>query len=180
MLAQIVESDDGYEQFANFLEQEFSVENILFITEYVQLKNAMCEIGALKEALNALELSYPLSLPDSAPNSSISRVFTEQMKSTSDSDEQIINCAVYTATNELYSKYIDSSRALLEINISSGIRARLQNIFKSADDDAPGNAIEIIMPLLENATREIAYLINDSAFRFRQTANYLASLPEEA
>ena len=28
-----VETDDGYEAFANFLQTEFSMENILFVTE---------------------------------------------------------------------------------------------------------------------------------------------------
>merc|ERR1719361_1501602 len=59
----IIESDDGYEQFANFLEKEFSCENILFITEYVQLKNAMNECDVLKEHMDALELTYSLQLP---------------------------------------------------------------------------------------------------------------------
>jgi len=39
--AQVVATQNGYEAFANFLQREFSVENILFVTEVVQLKRAV-------------------------------------------------------------------------------------------------------------------------------------------
>ena len=38
---EIVTTNDGYQQFINHLETEFSVENLLFLTEYIQVKNVL-------------------------------------------------------------------------------------------------------------------------------------------
>merc|ERR1719195_547679 len=94
---QITKSDDGYTEFANFLEKEFSTENILFVTEYVQLKAVMNQHDALRNVFISKELSYSLELPHSAPHSLISKTFTID-----DAD------AVYSSTRKLFEKYIHS------------------------------------------------------------------------
>merc|ERR1712172_215584 len=63
----IIETTDGYEQFAKFLERELCVENILFVTEYVQLKNGLLEIEDLKEMIEEKQLWVNLNLPETAP-----------------------------------------------------------------------------------------------------------------
>ena len=65
---ELVSSKQGYESFMNFLEKELSTENLLFLTEYVQLKSMMLENPELKDIIeNKLRLSYSINLPSSLP-----------------------------------------------------------------------------------------------------------------
>eukprot|EP00483_Globobulimina_turgida_P011354 UN11376 len=161
----IIESDDGFEQFANFLEKEFSAENILFVTEYVQLKNAMIECDNLQQIIvNELELSYTLKLPKSVPMSLTCKQFTENLNT---GNEENMNAMILSATKELFLRYIDPSKAMLEVNISSAVRAQLINAFRSFE--LSNNALETILPLFENAVMEISFLMNDSHRRFKKT-----------
>jgi len=172
---QIAQSDDGYVEFANFLEKEFSTENILFLTEYVQLKTAMMQYESLRKVLTAKELNYTLKLPLSAPNSLISKEFNMDK----------VN-AVYSSTRKLYAKYIDP-RAYLQININSTTRAKLGRIFDEIGDVSLGinhsnaneSACEMIMPWMEEAATEISRLMLDSYYRFRRTPIFFTLMEQE-
>ena len=77
---EVISSMEGYEQFALFLEREFSIENILFITEYVQLKHEILKVeryGMMMET--ELGLDYDLSLPADIPKSLIVQEFMVMM-----------------------------------------------------------------------------------------------------
>ena len=111
---------DGYEQFALFLSGEFSTENILFVTEYVQLKQKMrMSIPRLKEKIDTeLNLEYTLNLPSEIPQSVIVKGF-DVLNDCSDSN---LDKAVYDVLKKIFDKYIDSSTAVMEVNISSATK----------------------------------------------------------
>ena len=72
----MVETNEGYDEFANFQEREFSVENILFITEYIQLKHKMINEAQLVHKIEAeLKLDFDVNLPKSIPISAIANKF---------------------------------------------------------------------------------------------------------
>eukprot|EP00484_Ammonia_sp_Unknown_P020546 CAMPEP_0197044160 /NCGR_PEP_ID=MMETSP1384-20130603/20277_1 /TAXON_ID=29189 /ORGANISM="Ammonia sp." /LENGTH=131 /DNA_ID=CAMNT_0042475563 /DNA_START=81 /DNA_END=472 /DNA_ORIENTATION=+ len=110
--SQIAENKDGYEEFANFLESEFSVENILFVTEYIQFKHVLMDNEQICAQIQELELEFDLNIPDSIPLSEIANEFNEN------NGEDTEQC-FYACSRKLYTKYIDSSQALMEVNISS-------------------------------------------------------------
>eukprot|EP01083_Nonionella_stella_P107024 309502_1 len=63
-LKHIVESPKGYEQFMKFLVTEFATENLLFVTEYIQLKGLL---SLSDKEMRSLNLTYWLSLPENLP-----------------------------------------------------------------------------------------------------------------
>ena len=65
---QLVSSKHGFESFMNFLQSEFSTENLLFVTEYTQVKNVLMQNGMTRDKMeNALELPSILNLPETLP-----------------------------------------------------------------------------------------------------------------
>ena len=117
---------------------------------------------------NQLKLSYTLNLPESAPNSLISSTCSETLN-----NENIYD-VILKSTKELYEKYIDPSKAILEVNISSDKRVALMKVFKSLEStNDKKNVVQQILPLLENAVLEVSYLMNDSNQRFRRTSVFL-------
>ena len=121
----------------------------------MQLKNAMMKCDGLRRC----ELPYTLKLTQSAPNSMISQEFSRRVASNENVDD-----VLRIATKKLFLKYIDPSRARLEVNICSVTRSQLMNVFKSTSTDSLGR----IMSLLEQAVVEISQLMMDSFYRFRR------------
>eukprot|EP01083_Nonionella_stella_P082051 226431_1 len=170
--AQIISSKEGFESFANFLELEFSIENILFVTEYVQLKHVMLQNQSLKRTLAELPSKYELELADSIPLSLIAKEFDDGFDS--DNTSLDLNGSVYKAMNKLFCKYITASAAL-EVNISSGVRVRLRNVFQSGRTELlqlNNNQIETILQLMEMAVAEVSNLMGDSFLRFKRQNVY--------
>ena len=135
----------------------------------MQLKCAMLEKSCLKTLiLDELQLQYSLQLPDNVPMSIISKEFIES--AANENDIMSMDNIIVIVLQKLFLKYIDSSRAVLEINISSSTRLKLVNVFRNfAIDDNKHNSIQKILPLMERAVIEIAQLMNDSHQRFRRT-----------
>ena len=155
--SQVIQSKNGYESFANFLASEFSVENILWISEYVQFKQKMMKCHVLKEKFIKLELKFDIKLPDGVPQSKIAEQF----------DENRMEESVYECAYKLYCKYIDSSQAMMEVNISYQLRGQMMNVFRS-NINKKSDTIDMILRLMENAAMEISQLMNDSYSRFKR------------
>merc|ERR1712083_1034712 len=113
-------------------EKEFCVENLLFVTEYCQMKNIMLRNESLKRAVFGKDLSYTLDLPNSAP--------TSPSLPTENADTGPIK----ESLRIMYSKYINPS-ACLEVNISSGIRKQLIAMLESLDTMESTELITIIV-----------------------------------
>ena len=143
-------------QFANFLEKEFSIENLLFVTEYVMLKQQMMRNDKLKLKimdLDGIQLDIPSSIPTSL--------------SSSEKVSDIKHHA--TRMKELYEKYIPYS-ASLTVNISSSSRSELSALFvrlETREEDL--TLISDIMHVMEKAATEVTRLMNDNFYRFRRT-----------
>merc|ERR1719242_1427604 len=162
----VIDTDEGYCEFAQFLNMEFSIENLLFVTEYAQLKKAMLEHEELKQSMENNELTWNLNLPQSAPQSLIVKGFSME-----DS-----NC-VFTAIQKLYVKYIDSTQAMLAVNISYKVRRELDKAMYNCavgKDSTNHNVVECdrLMPLLERAVESICHLMKDSYGRYRRTDSF--------
>eukprot|EP01084_Bolivina_argentea_P029153 54110_1 len=154
---------EQYESFANFLEKEFSIENLLFITEYMQLKKAMLDYGSLTSMplMVGLESSDLIKLPDSIPLSLIAKECTKEMETGND-----VNDICFNAMDKIFWKYIDESSAL-EVNISSFARLRLQKHFRN--NELTDKNIENILPSMEVAVNEVSSLMRYSFGRFTRS-----------
>ena len=169
---EIVSTIDGYEQFASFLEREFSMENLLFVTEYVQLKHAITKIEKYHTTIHSqLGLDYFLTLPSEVPKSIIAKEFEDKISGlSSESVQGSDTCKmVYNGVKALYTKYIDSRTANMEVNISSTAKYNMAILFKS-DGDSQMTQMDInqILVAMETAVKEISHLMNDSTSRFRR------------
>eukprot|EP01083_Nonionella_stella_P048456 129522_1 len=171
---QIISTKEGFESFANFLEMEFSIENLLFLTEYIQLKYAMLDYECFEDKIKKqLKLRFDLDLPhDKIPLSVIAKEFREAM----DEVDQEVDASdiSFRAMHRLFEKYI-SQLAPLEINISSTSRKRLIKAFVHTHDVTAHlvhNYIDSILPLMEIAAVEVGTLILDSHSRFKQKSVY--------
>eukprot|EP01084_Bolivina_argentea_P310674 537622_1 len=102
---------DHYSSFMTFLGQELSAENLLFITEYLQLKRHVINNTNLLNADAVSQINGQcdeLILPTSN-DFPISFIVTEYKD-------------FMVAVKSLYSKYVERDRALYEINISHSSR----------------------------------------------------------
>ena len=161
---EVVSTMNGYHQFALFLEKEFSTENLLFVTEYMQLKQEMMQIPQLRDKIiGELGLDYDLRLPLDIPKSIIAKEFGETY--TGYTIDTNIDKAVFDGFSKIYIKYINSATACMEVNISSPTRVCLINIFKNVNINNSG--VTQLLNAMETAVKEISYLMNDSQSRFR-------------
>ena len=118
--SQAVASELGYELFMNHLQSEFSIENALFITEYVQIKDVLKNDDTfgpimttlLQEQAKSRLYSFDVNLSPIVPISKIAQKLCD--------DNDIV-----TAFKSLYKKYIDSQNAPFMINIASKNREKL-------------------------------------------------------
>jgi len=60
----VLATQKGYEEFMKFLVSEFSTENLLFLTEYIQLKNLLC---LSEKEMRSLKVTLNVELPDTLP-----------------------------------------------------------------------------------------------------------------
>eukprot|EP01084_Bolivina_argentea_P113711 202621_1 len=156
---QITGEMKGYEHFCNFLEKEFAIENLMFITEYIMIKNIMKQNG--KFHIDELELKYELNIPSTLETSLIASDFKN-------------NEIFIEAVHRVYCKYINPSTANMEVNLSYDTRSQLTVVFAQFGNmdnyelcQVNDNHISKIMKLLERAVREISVLLNHSFWRFR-------------
>jgi len=158
----IVSTVDGYDEFAHFLEREFAVHHLLFVTEYQMLKRAMVANKELEPIIGS-GLFFQLDLPRAAPRSLISHKFIAEMDAGSNMYDVVL-----TFTKRLYLKYIDVQAANLRVTLSPELEMHLFSVFKTANS---GNTLDIhyIMPFLEKAVLEVSSLMDDSYERFRRT-----------
>eukprot|EP01083_Nonionella_stella_P166367 556032_1 len=160
----LVSTKEGYESFMDFLVKELSTENLLFITEYVQVKEAMLSKETLAhKIINVLNLAYRLQLPDTLPVSATATEFVDKINTTDVSDETQVNETCWEAMDGIYVKYIDAHLADLEVNISSRRRRDITRVYENTKKD---KTVENIMGPMEKCVVEISALLNDSRSRF--------------
>ena len=78
-------------------------------------------------------------------------------------DEQGIVEVFYESTKELYVKYIDATKAMLEINIRGKTRTDIQAVFA---DNAEKIEMKEVLSLIGIAQAEILSLLTESAIRY--------------
>jgi len=159
----IIETSDGYEQYAVFLEKELSVENLLFVSEYVQLKNGLLEIEDLKEMIELKELWFTITLPDTAPQ--IKRVRSQSADKKV--DRRIKQRGFVKSAKDLYRKYLLRSVAFMKVSISKALEKELSMAFDSLDQTL--QPFELVLPLFERTAIEVSEELKDTFSRFRTT-----------
>ena len=159
----IVSEMEGFISFCNFLHFQFAAENLLYITEYMGIKQLVKQNETMKVALNGKEIPFDVDLPDKLQMSCIAEQYRE-------------NGALQVALWDLHQKYVDTG-ARLEINVNWSLREQLQSIFSSRKraDVSTGMSEEDTVKalvLLDQAAEAVAHLMNDSFLRFRKTDIY--------
>ena len=153
----IIVTSVGYQSFMKHLEKEICSENMLFITEYIQIKNVLkIEIHDLMQDILSKHLQLfklDIELPNDAPQSLIGKKMHDELVlqnslyndsnknngngydsdiDSGDSQLELLSHQVdiiKSAFVLLYNKYIDPRRALFMINLSYPVRHRLTALF---------------------------------------------------
>ena len=158
-----VEWIDKYERFAAFLQSEFSVENLLYITESAQIKQyiMMHKHQEFDQGLQGIRDKIDLGMTDIALSDQLplSLIVTNLEK---DGD-------IFNAFKSLYHKYICPTTAELEINISHRCRNILINYFNSTTSDHGAHCIRMTLPAFEQSLLEISGLLRSSFSRFQRS-----------
>jgi len=153
----------GFESFANFLAEQFSVENLLFITEYCQLKKAIVKDDAFRKLIDADNVDqHTLKLPDQLTLSLTTQRFNEKARDVDKEDEAEMKSIIFDAMKELYTKYIIST-APLEINISSRQRANIHAVFQNRSAFV---TVAMILDVMEVAVDDVISLITGASMRY--------------
>eukprot|EP01083_Nonionella_stella_P144261 450078_1 len=161
----LISTKQGYETFMEFLGNELSTENLLFITEYVQVKVAMLRKETLAHKIEHtdLNLEYRLELPDKLPMSAIATEFTDKINAIDMTNDGKVNAICWGAMNRIYVKYIHADLADLAVNISSRRRTDIERVYENTKKE---KTVENIMGSMERCVIEISQLLNDSRSRF--------------
>lgn len=185
---ELISTKHGYESFANFLAEQFSVENLLFITEFSQLIDVVMENEKLKslietESVQRHRLTLPAELPlsmlaerlqqnarnvkqiDDTRNDTENRDGMESMDGCCDCTKKNGNKemeSIYASLKALYQKYIEYDCAPLEINISSRKRGNITEAFTKELDR---KSMEEIVDAMGLAADEIVSLLTEAAIR---------------
>eukprot|EP01083_Nonionella_stella_P144258 450070_1 len=160
----LISTKQGYETFMTFLGHELSTENLLFITEYVQVKVAMLSEQTLAHKIECdLNLEYRLELPDKLPMSAIATEFTDKINAIDMTNDGKVNAICWGAMNRIYVKYIHADLADLAVNISSRRRTDIERVYENTKKE---KTVENIMGSMERCVIEISQLLNDSRSRF--------------
>lgn len=160
----IVSEMEGFQSFCNFLQREFASENLLYIAEYMTIKEEVKMDKSMNEALNGKQLPFDVALPEKLQMSCIAREYR---------DDGTVQVALW----ELYHKYIDPSTANLEINVNWLLRSNIQSIFASHRKEdistkmSTEEAANALVSLGE-AAEVVAKLLNDAFLRFKRTEVY--------
>jgi len=162
-----ISTQRGYECFANYLVQHFALENLLFVTEFSQLKTVLLEHESIRQRVGKIDdLEFRLVLPAELPLSAIAEEFEDNAKAVTSEDgedtEGILTIC-FDSMTALFVKYIEKEKAPLEININSTTRDALQSVFAGSGDDQD---IARMLHLVEDAALEIVQLMTDTAIRY--------------
>ena len=150
---EIVSTTVGYQSFMNHLETEFSVENLLFLTEYIQIKNVLkMKFESIFTKLNQdsdieKKIGFDVSFPaidldenkgNNINNSALNLLATVTTVTTTPvslmAKKLYHDLDVINAFECLYNKYIDPKNAPFMINISSIDRKRILIAFSKKDE----------------------------------------------
>jgi len=152
----------GYEDFATFLAQQFSLENLLFVTEFVQLKGVIMNNEQIGGRIpKTTEMGFDLNLPPELPLSAIAEGFEDSIKKAKAEEEA--KDVYFASMKELYLKYIDEDVAPLEINIGSRLRCKFKTMFAAERDHTE---CKDVMSLMESAAGDIVRLMTEAAIRY--------------
>lgn len=194
-LKNILCSVDGYHSFMNHLMKEFSVENLLFVTEYLQFRDVVISkylpmianvcgsnISDLLLNLSKNEIISGFNNLNIIPTSHIVHQFDNRLSNENKiSDENVFRIF----SGKLCSKYIATNIAPFEVNISFSTRKSLMFLFETAHVDSICTSlaknfrsesennllfVERVLCMFDVATKEIMNLMNDSLLRFARTS----------
>lgn len=154
-------------------------QNLLFVTEFVQLKALIVEDEWLREQINEdLAQSHRLRLPPELPLSIIAETFMKTKEDVSsnllDADNEGVIDAFYASMRALYLKYIEEDCAPLEVNISWKKRKQIASEFER---EINVECVEHILNAMEECTEEIISVLTGAAMRFsRQKRSHTLQL----
>ena len=148
----IISTYDGYEALMNYLAKEFAMENLLFLQEYIQIKNVLKKyFGEIMNQLNKSNVytKYKLKLPETNSNMNSIHYFPQSIIAQRlnnslekflvddidikddkfDNSKTLIVCKhIILAFKSIYYKYIDDSDAIFMINVSSPSRNKVTKL----------------------------------------------------
>ena len=172
----VVQHRSGFVLFMNHLINEYSHENLLFISEVMQFKlwfeqkivsNNTDKFQNNDKILTDEELGVMYKLPNSLPISSIITQEYNDMKN----DE-------FIRAQMLFNKYIKRDKALYEVNISDIQRTILENYFANndadtyiTDDNKWQNQIKLLQ-IYDEALKDIEWLLKDGFTRFQHSDQF--------
>merc|ERR1719474_770762 len=160
-----VSTKKGYENFARYLAHQFALENLLFVTEFVQLKQVAMQNEAICLHIGSQSgLAFELTLPPELTLSSIAEGFKKNIKQVeTECVETGIKTTFFESMKQIYLKYIDSDVAPLEINVPAKMRHQISGVFHG---DGTEKSVREIMLLMERAVQNIVNLMTEAAIRF--------------
>ena len=144
--SQIVATEFGYELFINYSQLEFCIENLLFLTEYMQLKDVLKRKFSIflqlwnytkNDRETRKRIGFNINFPsiDDGKYGQENRRLSIQIRDNHDAghgypvsiiSKKLFNdLDVLSAFKALYYKYVDSSYAPFMINISSPTREKI-------------------------------------------------------
>ncbi|ETO19520.1 hypothetical protein RFI_17709, partial [Reticulomyxa filosa] len=151
-LRMVLQKSEYLTLFAQFLEKEYSLENLLAFVELHQFLGEMIsEYQVLNESWNETFRSYVLC--EEMPLSYINQQGQK--------DEW------GTKFKMLHDKYLNGYNSVYELNISGSLRRQCLQIVEK-----PDFTLEDVVALLVSVLQSVVYLLIDSLTRFRQTPEY--------
>eukprot|EP01083_Nonionella_stella_P101688 288491_1 len=167
----ILENKNGYEEFMKFLVQEWASENLLFATEYSQLRDSL-DLSETQKDLLGCNIVF-----DTVMSSKTSEFRC---------DTELDDCKQFIdISTKLYEKYIAFDTSNYEINVSYHARMSLAMVvdeaYKEVDPasdkkcaielptDDLHQAIQIVIPLFEMILLEVTRLLEQSFSRFKRS-----------
>ena len=204
--SQVVSSAYGYELFINHLEREYSCENLLFLTEYLQIKTVLeykFEIFDQLVQENPKGMGFDLAMPKISQNDLQTEFGSKELNSGSGSGgdhdlpvsmiaKQLFNDSnVIVAFKSLYRKYIDANNAPFMINISSrqrrSLMMSLDNQYYSKtmkrnnnSNNSDGSGIAMIDDEFENNNKSNKWLLTQVVEKMDITAKEITKLMNDS
>lgn len=181
-----------YKEYMEFLEQEFASESLLFLTEYVQLKNYLQRNVLFSTAFIEHNISFTIKLPESEslPLFRITAAFKSSFETAlvnlnilciddmftleETFNSETIPCFI-SAFQQIENEYLIAS-ASRELNISSKQKKKLSTAYRHVFQDTDTLSTEsfmsgilLIFIALENIVKsDISGMLHDSFVRFRK------------
>eukprot|EP01083_Nonionella_stella_P039946 108641_1 len=170
-LPTILNEQGLYDMFMQHLMSEFSLENLLAFTEFMQYQHCAYKAFNLeyKESTNSHHLQRIPNFIENAPKSSI-----VYQNAVNESDEQTKMNSLKTKAHSLYLKYVREG-AQFEINISFNERFKLINLMSDKEkwmDEKWDVSVQDLCDVFAISSDQIYRLMVDSTTRFKTNTGF--------